>query len=256
MARQIEDHYARVRRVVERLLQGTAIQDVEDDEIAPVVWDVAESASIFRAESDVLDYVGIGGFPVVRLGEDLEAPISLRSLGFPLPSLWGRPFLYGLDAFLRNISDRYDEGRFLRIADLREAESSFLELATRSIMLRLGVLRSRGRGDVHTTPSDGDFTDMPGGARWMWRSSPPGRASVPTLNFEVSTNTANLRVHWSGAYFIHPNYFSHPTSPATGPLQAGTYVFGVDGGPYGSAVQWDLVAVCSVPNVTRVHLNY
>jgi hypothetical protein len=42
--------------------------------------------------------------------------------------------------------------------------------------------------------------------------------------------------------------------PATGALQAGTYVFGVSGATYGASVQWDH-AVCSLPGSLSVYLH-
>lgn len=78
---------------------------------------------------------------------------------------------------------------------------------------------------------------------------------APGCTFTVSTNSSGLRVHWSGAYRISWNYFSQPTSPISAPLQAGTYVFGVDGGAFGNAIQPDS-AVVSLPGAPSVHLNY
>ena len=80
--------------------------------------------------------------------------------------------------------------------------------------------------------------------------------STPGCNFTVSTNSTGLRVFWSGAYRVSPNYFNHPTTPTVSVLQSGTYVFGVDGGAYGNQIQWDLNAVVTLPGNPNVHLNY
>src|SRR3546814_13319664 len=53
---------------------------------------------------------------------------------------------------------------------------------------------------------------------------------TPGCNFTVTTNSPGLRVFWSGAYWISPRYFGHPTSPTLSVLQSGTYIFGVAGG--------------------------
>jgi hypothetical protein len=82
------------------------------------------------------------------------------------------------------------------------------------------------------------------------------KVTTPGCSFNVSTNSNGLRVFWSGAYYISPNYFSHPTSPATSVLQSGIYLFGVDGGVYGNTIQWDVSAVVSLPGNPYIHLNY
>jgi len=86
----------------------------------------------------------------------------------------------------------------------------------------------------------------------------PGRpVKTPGCNFKVTTNSNGLRVFWSGASYVLPSYFSHPTSPVSSTLQAGQYLFGVDGGAYGNAIQWDHNAIISLPGpTTQVHLNY
>src|SRR5439155_259107 len=56
------------------------------------------------------------------------------------------------------------------------------------------------------------------------------QVNTPGCQFTVSTNSNGLRVFWSGAYYVTPNNFNHPTSPTSSVLQSGTYVFGVDGG--------------------------
>ncbi len=80
---------------------------------------------------------------------------------------------------------------------------------------------------------------------------------TPGCNFTVTTDSQGLRVFWSGAHYVSPSYFGHPTSPASSVLQSATYIFGVDGGAYGNNIQWDRNAVISLPgNLTAVHLNY
>jgi len=81
-------------------------------------------------------------------------------------------------------------------------------------------------------------------------------AQVVGCRFSVTTNSPGLSAYWSGAYYISPNYFGAPTSPTVGVLQAGTYVFGINGGAYGNNVQWDTNAVCTLPGSPNVHLQY
>ena len=85
------------------------------------------------------------------------------------------------------------------------------------------------------------------------RSSP---IPTPGCNFTVTTNSSGLRVLWSGAYRISGNYFSHPTTPTASVLQSGSYIFGVDGGAYGTNAQWDKKAVVTLPGRPSMHLNF
>ena len=41
-----------------------------------------------------------------------------------------------------------------------------------------------------------------------------------------------------------------------GAVEAGTYIFGVKGGAYSNAIQWDQQAVCTLPGTPSVHLNF
>jgi hypothetical protein len=79
---------------------------------------------------------------------------------------------------------------------------------------------------------------------------------VSGCQFSVNTRSAGLTAHWSGIYYISPNYLGAPTTPASGVLQGGTYVFGVSGRKYGASVQWDTNAVCSLPGNASVNLHY
>jgi hypothetical protein len=90
----------------------------------------------------------------------------------------------------------------------------------------------------------------------LHRAGSARRVATAGCNFTVSSNTEGLRVFWSGAYRLSGNYFGSPTTPVTSVMQSGTYVFGVDGGAYGSAIQWDRSAVAVLPGTPSVHLNY
>lgn len=79
---------------------------------------------------------------------------------------------------------------------------------------------------------------------------------TPGCHFTVSTNSSGLRVFWSGAYYVTPNNFNHPTTPTSSVLQSGTFIFGVDGGAYGNSVQWDLNLVVTLPGLPYAHLNF
>lgn len=120
--------------------------------------------------------------------------------------------------------------------------------------------RTRLTSFLATRIAAGNGGDGPAGwpgahlLRLPWRRG-GAPATVPGCTFVVTTNSPGLRVFWSGAYFVTGNYFAHPTSPASSTLQAGTYVFGVDGGPY-TKIAWDTAAVVTLPGSPSLHLNY
>ncbi len=237
------------RRIVEHLLdpeRGTL-----DLEGALVVSDIEGDAGEFAGELQLLEDTGLDA-PAVRVaGEDL-VPVALSLLAGPAwpwsslntavirrPPWRFHPFFYETMAFtLRSILE--DRRRVLPFETIPRdvARSTFLRRATDFLAVRIAAVQD---------------PDARQSSRWstmsflnlMQRAGGP-RVPTPGCNFSVSTNSRGLRVLWSGAYRVSSNYFSHPTTPALGVLQSGTYVFGVDGGAYGNNVQWDLSAVVTL----------
>lgn len=79
--------------------------------------------------------------------------------------------------------------------------------------------------------------------------------NIPGCLFSVTSNTPGLRALWSPAYGMTSNSFGHPTSPVSGYLLSGTYIFGVDGGAYVNPI-WDHAQVTLPGPNTSVHLNF
>lgn len=241
-----------VRRLLGREADGLELEpDV-------AVSDVESDAGAFSDELALLEEFN-ANVPAVRIAGE-KVPVSLnlalgQSVGWPLfpPALrlkrpWRRdPFFYEYAYdYLRSIQDRELDG--LTSLSREEARETFLRRATDFVANRIAAVRV--------------FRDS-GGQTWngvsflSFRQLLRGRQiTTPGCNFTVSSNSGGLRVFWSGAYYVTPNYFSHPTSPTAGVLQSGTYIFGIDGGAYGNNIQWDLNSVISLPGSPHVHLNY
>lgn len=244
--------------VVRRLLNHEA----EGLELEPdvAVSDVESDANTFSHELALLEDFN-ANVPAVRISEEI-VPVSLSfafgpSAGWPLfpygPRLdrpWRRHPLfyeYAYD-YLRMIfrEDRGFDG-FISL-DRQEARETFLRRATDFVANRIASVRAfRNRGEQ--TWHGVSFLSF----RQLLRGQ---QITTPGCTFTVSSNSSGLRVFWSGAYYVTPNYFNHPTSPTAGVLQSGTYIFGIDGGAYGSNIQWDLNSVVSLPGSPYVHLNY
>ena len=219
-----------------------------------VLFDVQWSARQFTYDMDVLEELNSDA-PVLEFAKE-KVPLSLS-------------YAVNADAIYRLRptidEDELDKGNsFL---------SSFLRSSSDSLKKRLGYLepqwvarkeaqvifRSRAIGFVAARISGlrrlahnaNEFLHLP----QLLGAAP--MLHTPGCNFTVTTDTPGLRVFWSGAHYISPSYFGHPTSPISRVLQSATYVFGVDGDRFGSNIQWDRNAVITLPgNQTSVHLNY
>ena len=218
------------------------------------VIDVQDAVEQFEDELDFVRSAG-KGFPAVLIDDGPPVPVSLASFG---DMRWGNPhYRPGLPSDLfrewyaktpNGLPGLQPSAKFMFVPP-EEASQCFASRATTFLATRLAGIRAwiEGGRDPYRT------------VRWNTVSLPQHRHGPPLqmagCTFSVSTNTSNLSVYWSGAYYLSSNFFGHPTSPATSTLLAGTYIFGVAGGTY-SSVQWDTNAACSLPGIPKVHLNY
>jgi hypothetical protein len=223
------------------------------------LFDIESDVQAFRLELQYADRVGLP-IPCLPLGVNHNrlAPVSFElAFGIPLSNQYGYPILLDRRLRYRLFEDIIRDYPPLAIfeppqaytpVDVDTARNSYTSLATEFLATRIASQRrSDGPGSTH---------HLGGGATLQLSrtgAGPPVR--TPGCTFVVSTNSPGLRVHWSGAFRIVPNYFSSPTSPVTSVLQSGTYIFGVDGGAY-SAIQWDTTAIVSLPGSPLLHLNF
>jgi len=258
MAEYSDSEAREARRIVDRLLAPE--EGAPDFEGALVVSDIESDAAEFAGELQVLEELGLD-VPAVPVGKEELVPVALSLIaGSPWPFspvAWGAPrrpwrdspfFYVWADYYLSSLVK--DRARTLGFETLsrEEARATFVRRATDFLASRMAA--------VH------EF-EGPQSRRWanisllnVLQRAGGRRVSTPGCHFTVSTNSNGLRVFWSGAYRVSPNYFSHPTTPTLGVLQSGTYVFGVDGGAYGNQIQWDLDAVVTLPGSPHAHLNY
>jgi hypothetical protein len=215
-----------------------------------VVSDFQGVLAQFNYDQELLAGFGFDT-PAIAVDED-NVPVSLIYLvsnTVPMPFLtlslppgryrdWGRLMIESLYE-IRRRGFRAE----LAWINRREAANTFRRLSIAFLATRIAGVRELA-GQISS------FIRLP-----QVRGGQP--VKTPGCNFEVTTDNGGLRVFWSGASYISPTYFGHPTSPAKSVLQSGTYVFGVDGGAYGSDIQWDMNAKVSLPGAkTSVHLNY
>ncbi|PWB59361.1 MAG: hypothetical protein C3F17_16905 [Bradyrhizobiaceae bacterium] len=254
MANYTNRELERGQRILNALFKGERRTD-EIEEGASIV-DIEASSRQFVTELDALSALGRDDFPAVTLGDGELVPMSfldslfqlwrptsgvlpLHGLGRPLPFLtaYVHDMMRDWDMFMG------DRPRLPRNA----ARETFLTRASRFLATRFAGVRARRREG---------FSGAPGAVLNMaqYAGGPP--TSVVGCHFHVHTNSPGLTAHWSGAYYVTPNYLGAPTTPAIGVLQAGTYVFGVTGGAYGGTVQWDTNSVCTLPGAPSVHLYY
>lgn len=255
-------------RIVERLLSLDGERLDMELEKNLVISDLESDANLFSSEFYLAKDFNVG-LPSVRIAGDdgYVVPVSLSSL---FGSIFGSP--YNIVFSTRARGRRWwrhnhyiyewihDSIRLFRdeeqLAGFRtispdEAREAFSGRAINFLATRIAAVRSFNEGETTEREKWGRPASLNIAQNFGGR-----RVVTPGCYFSVSTNSSGLRVFWSGAYYIAPNYFSHPTSPVTSVLQAGTYVFGVDGGAYGNTIQWDTNAVLSLPGKPFVHLNY
>ena len=244
------------RRIVESLLDDEG--DSVELEGTLVISDLEADASEFSADLKFLKRID-ADVPAIRVADNELVPIALHivdgaNMHFPSFSslVLGRihPAFEKLARdYFRLLYKR--KGRYGDIESMprEKARSTFLTRATEFLATR--------RAAVRKPESDQPSKSSPPKSilKVLQRVRGP-RVPTPGCNFTVSSDTSGLRVLWSGAYRISPNYFGHPTTPTMSVLQSGIYVFGVDGGAYGNVIQWDKNAVVSLPGKSSTHLQY
>jgi hypothetical protein len=254
MGEYSEDEAREAKELVDHFLhsEARAVDDrlgVVGDDWELVVSDVEADAREFTLQLEFLERIGEPA-PAVVLGDGELAPTSLPFRESVVAGPWGRWWRdhpLALDLAYESVRRARLESHELTWVEPSEARSTFLRRATDFLATRIATVRAFRRGDR--------------GWSGLSMLTIPPRVGAPTVTtpgcaFVVSTNSSGLRVFWSGAYFVAPKYFGHPTSPTSAPLQSGRYLFGVDGGAYGSNVQWDYNALVKLPGSPSVHLNY
>ena len=210
------------------------------------VEDIETETKEFLSDIELLEEIKAPAL-VLRMENKMLIPVALAlyfgphwpmfQSGRPAP-LFFREWLY---EFRLNLTQP-NAGRLgaFETISLDEARFSFRSLAGQFLATRIASVREFGNASL----------------QMLHRAGNAHRVSTPGCNFTVSSNSNGLRVFWAGAFRLSGNYFGSPTTPVTSVLQSGTYVFGVDGGAYGSAIQWDTSAVAVLPGTPSVHLNY
>ncbi len=245
------------KRVVDSLLSQKGAPEIDE---GLVISDLESDTADFVEEQSLLAEVGVPT-PAVRLGDNLvPMALSLLGGGTGLP-FWGwtggtggrrwrgHPLFHEWAYYyLRDLVEKPGRLRPFETISGEQARKTFATRATDFLATRLAAVREFGSANNRRWSAVAFINILQRGGGSV--------VSTPGCNFSVSTNSSGLRVFWSGAYRVSPNYFSHPTTPTIGVLQSGNYVFGVDGGPYGNHVQWDLHAYVSLPGNPHVHLNY
>jgi hypothetical protein len=254
MADYNDEDARRAARIVDSLLDRQDEPPGLDESL--ILSDLEADAADFSAELQILARID-AQMPGIRIGDELvpaALPLILgtawpwSSRDRPLPAQWWSPYFdEPLYYALRSARDERTYGARFETMPLEEARTSFAHRAADFLATRIASVR--------------EFRESAGrwfGGTFLMMSPRLGRApvSTPGCSFSVSSNSRGLRVFWSGAYRISPNYFGHPTTPAVSVLQSGTYVFGVDGGAYGNSVRWDTNAVIVLPGSPQIHLNF
>lgn len=242
MAEPSDGDRARAAGIVERLFAADSGSLETADDL--VIFDVERDIARLRTELDLLDGVGL---PAAGLLLPEEKELVLVSLSVLIGEPAGRGLIEDvLHPWL------FDQFSFRYVVERAMSTSPFESLSTEEARRSLA---RRTRDFLATRIAAA--ADGAGLTALLHMRHGRGRAPRPTpgCNFVVTTDNPGLRVHWSGAYALSANYFGHPTTPVQGVLQAGRYLFAVDGGAYGNVPQWD-TSIVVLPGSPHVHLNY
>ena len=250
--------YNRAKSIINALFE-MKYELKEEFEHGYSIFDIEQHVNQFMSEIKMLEGISASDrFPAFVVNDGLKIPVSLSFFDFPFSNRYFQYTHSEFFGFLFEEQYKYVWYRYLRenlyrinnfiFISFKEARESFIENATKSLACRIAAVGQSGSNRI-SQPSVAHNLKIP-------RRIGAVPKSTPGCLFTVTSNSPGLRVFWSGAYYITSHYFGAPTSPATSVLQSGTYIFGVDGGAYGSTVQWDKNAVCSLPGQPYVHLNY
>jgi hypothetical protein len=256
MADYSPEDASRAESILNRLLNAEADPERQEVrvELPPqpdnlVLSDVQWSVSQFLDDIRILSYFQ-SDMPALEFAGGM-IPVSVvyaanQSGYYQIPLQMGRtqmgPYIY--EFYRAMVQEIHSNLSFLgfKWINREEAQSIFRRRCIDFVATRIA-----GLNRLSGNPG---FLHLP-----QFLGGPP--VPTPGCNFTVTTNSKGLRVFWSGAHYVSPSYFGHPTSPTSSVLQSATYIFGVDGGAYGNNIQWDRNAVISLPgNITQVHLNY
>jgi len=258
-----KDDFYRAREIAEKLRQDWRRGDRDprpfegDLEDGISIADVQVHADQFYDELETLAYLDIE-YPGVHIDSGNPVPVSVTEA---LPKFFSDAFFLRRDLLryvgfpdrerlsqeLQRGMRRFGEG--VRWLSPTEADDSFIARVTDFLACRLFGKRVLADDEpLRGCPPTATFT--------MQKFVGGPLTQVNGCHFSVHTKSSQLDAYWSGAYLVTPNYHGRPTSPAIGPLQAGTYIFGVNGGAYGSQVKWDHNKVCTLPGVPSVFLSY
>jgi hypothetical protein len=243
-----EAHYA--QNIAASLLRDGA-DAARDLEPGFSIEDVESDAGQFNDDLDSLEEIG-QEMPALKVAEGPPVPMSL-SLFFP-QGFWltshrlPRFLRYEFWRDLREVGSRYPEDRVTYL-EPSQARENFQFRVVDFLANRLAaVRRERGKEPGDRRPTD-CYLHLP-----QYRGGPS--TSIPGCAFSVLTQSSGLSAYWSGAYYVKKNYHGAPTSPAIAPLQAGTYIFGVNGGAYGDDIRWDHNKICTLPGSPSVQLPF
>jgi hypothetical protein len=248
-----KDDLKRATGIVEGLSENRE-RRLEDLEDGLSIADLQAHAEQFYDDLDLLASLGFD-FPAVRLGNKHVVPVALSEVTRALPSSFpGRVWreLYYRDSLKQRLSRtmrRFGDAATW-LSPPEKARETFVSRASEFLASRFAGRRMLA-GEPPGEPGDEPPPEL---TMQKFIGGPP--AKVSGCLFSVHTKSPSLSAYWSGAYLISSNNFGAPTTPVKGVLQAGTYVFGVDGGAYGNVVQWDLNKVCTLPGTPSVRLQF
>jgi hypothetical protein len=223
MAEYTTEDKRRADQIAGSLLEGDRHRFHGELDKSFSIVDVEADAAEFRRESDALERIS-KPFLAIELPDGPPVPVSITFWGlvprgvfdvdfyeYSRGPLQIRLIMNAYEALYDNFVDRplFRGFTTISISQARESFSSRAAIFLATRLTAVKSLRPRGGG----SPTSPTLT-MP-----QYFGGPPAN-NIIGCYFSVTSNSPGLTAHWSGAYFISPNYLGPPTSPAVGILQA------------------------------------
>ena len=256
-----ELYFSEAEQIIEQIFINAEEGESSEIELEQdlVIADIEVDVKIFSKDMSFLKEVDID-MPVMRVAGNELIPMSIQAfMSRTMPLSWLNWHLVSKDKYpslfdlihesLRDQISENSRPDGVELMNRTEAKYTFERRAKSFLATRIGALKKKRDGIGDPLWSNVSVLNIP-----QRQGGSP--INTPGCDFTVTTNSNGLSVFWSGAYFVSPNPFNHPTSPTASVLQAGTYMFGVNGGAYGDNINWDKNSIVSLPGDPHVHLNF
>ena len=183
-----------------------------------------------------------GEIPCMRLDGGEIVPISISAFfEGPFPGFYSStsfmeflerygPFPFPIHRYLKELIRHEDsEDNNVLLSHVEEAEERAQPSLAKFLSYRFAGMKRWAEWIHGKDTADSNTQKTSGSSAAAPPPKPPAVGAAGALQVQVSCSTPGLRIHVSPAYFINWVFFGSPTTPVTGYVSPGRYVFAGDG---------------------------